>query len=93
MRGRHAHINYQSTSVFANVQNCETFCMALAVLTVGELSDREKRLVIELSHAMSPIVLDHEHRIRQQDAEIDRLSGKVAELILELQRCLGGGAA
>jgi len=93
MRGRHAHINYTTTSVFGNVGNCEAFCLALAVSTVGELSERERRVAVELSHALSSVVIDHEHRIRQQDAEIDRLSGRVAELILELQRCLNGGAA
>ena len=78
MPRRRDRTTYTTTSVFGSVGNCERFCVALAVATVGPLTDREHKLAIEFSHAMSAIVLDHE----QNEAEL-------AAKVLEMQRLFG----
>ena len=70
------------SSVFGNPTNVELVAKGIARVCVGELTEREAKISVEIAHVCSGVVLDSEHTIRELEARL-----------LDCQRLLNGGAA
>ena len=71
-----------NVAILASPYNAERLALGVATATVGPLTDRERKVVIEVSRLFSGLILD-------QSAYIDELADDKHRLILELIRCLG----
>jgi hypothetical protein len=59
-RGRRAsdRVEYPSIGVLADPTSVERLALGIATMTVGELTERERRIAVELAHTFSSWLLD-----------------------------------
>lgn len=69
------------TSVFGSITNAEAVALAVATMTVGPLTERERKVSIELAHFWAGRVLDLEEWNAELAAQNEQLTVRFMEMI------------
>jgi hypothetical protein len=65
-------------SALGNPHNAEKLAIGVATVTVGELTERERRIAVELSHLFSGAI-----------ADLEDANDQLTELVMDLRRRVG----